>query len=493
MQLRLASAAGRWALAATILGTSLAFLDATIVNIALPRIGEDLNAPIAGLQWTINGYTLSLAGLILLGGALGDRYGRRRVFLVGVVWFAVASLLCALSPTIAFLVAARILQGVGGALLTPGSLALIQASFRPEDRGRAIGAWSGLGGIAGAAGPFLGGWLIQGPGWRWAFLINLPLAALVVAVTVRHMPESRDERATGRFDIAGAVLGALSLAAVTYALIAAAESAGRGTAIAVGLVGLAFGVAFVVTERRRANPMLPLDIFSSSQFTAVNVVTLAVYAALGGVFFLLLLQLQLVAGFSPIAAGTALLPVTILMLLLSSWSGGLAQRIGPRWPMVAGTLLSAAGVLLMSRIGAGSSYVVDVLPAAILFGLGLSLVVAPLTATVLASADARRAGIASGVNNAVARAGSLLAVAGLPLLVGLSGADYRNPENLTDGFRMAMYICAAGLAAGSVLSLLMISDDALRQTLDRPEVAQPQRRVHCAVDATPLEHHGART
>jgi EmrB/QacA subfamily drug resistance transporter len=487
LMLSLSSAAGRWALAATVLGTSLAFLDATIVNIALPKIGENLDASLAGLQWTINGYTLSLAGLILLGGALGDRYGRRRVFLVGVVWFALASLLCALAPGIEWLVGARILQGVGGALLAPGSLALIQTSFRAEDRGRAIGAWSGLGGVAGAAGPFLGGWLIAGPGWRWAFLINVPLAVLVVAVTLRHVPESRDERASGSFDIVGAVLGALSLAAVTYALIAATEPAGRGMAVAVGIVGVALGAAFVITERRRANPMLPMDVFSSSQFTAVNVVTLAVYAALGGVFFLLLLQLQLVAGFSPVAAGTALLPVTVLMLLLSSRAGGLAQRIGPRWPMVSGTLLTAAGVLLMSRIGAGSSYVVDVLPAVTVFGLGLSLVVAPLTATVLASADPRRAGIASGVNNAVARAGQLLAVAGLPLLVGLSGADYQSPEILTEGFRLAMYICAGGLAAGSVLSLVMISDDALRQTPAHPEVTQPQRRTYCAIDATPLE------
>ena len=223
MELRLSSAAGRWALLATVLGTSLAFLDGTIVAIALPSIGAELRASLAGLQWTINGYTLALAGLILLGGALGDRYGRRRVFLVGVVWFALASLLCASAPSMAWLVAARILQGVGGALLIPGSLALIQASFHPDDRAAAVGAWSGLGGVAAAAGPFLGGWLIAGPGWRWAFLVNLPMAALVLAVTLRRVPESRDESATGRFDVTGAVLGALALAAGTYALITAAE------------------------------------------------------------------------------------------------------------------------------------------------------------------------------------------------------------------------------------------------------------------------------
>lgn len=486
MQLRLSSAAGRWALTATVLGTSLAFLDSTIINIALPRIGQDLHAPLAGLQWIVNGYTLSLAGLILLGGALGDRYGRRRVFLIGVAWFAVASLLCAVAPNIGVLIAARILQGAGGALLTPGSLALIQASFHPDDRARAVGAWSGLGGVASALGPFLGGWLIQGPGWRWAFLINLPLAALVVVVSMRHVPESRDESATGRFDLAGAVLGALALAAVTYALIAAGDTATLPRALVLGAVGIVLAVTFVLVEKRRANPMLPLAVFSSRQFSAVNVVTLVVYAALGGVFFFLAMQLQIVAGFAPIAAGAALLPVTVLMLLLSARAGGLAQRIGPRWPMVAGTAVAAVGVLLMSRIGAGSSYVTQVLPAAAVFGLGLSMVVAPLTATVLAAAEVRRAGIASGVNNAVARAAQLFAVAGLPLLVGLSGTDYEVAAVFSRGFTMAMYICAGALVAGSLLSLVTIRDDVLRPTPQRP-VTQPQRRITCAIDATPLE------
>ncbi len=486
MQLRLSSAAGRWALAATVLGTSLAFLDSTIINIALPRIGRDLDAQLAGLQWVINGYTLSLAGLILLGGALGDRYGRRKVFLIGVVWFAAASLLCAVAPNIGFLIVARILQGAGGALLTPGSLALIQASFHPDDRARAIGAWSGLGGVASAIGPFLGGWLIQGPGWRWAFLINIPLGAIVFLLSARHVPESRDEEATGGFDIVGAVLGALALSGVTYGLIAAATASQRIQAVVLGLAGLALGVAFVLVERRRANPMLPMSLFSSHQFSAVNAVTLVVYAALGGVFFFLSVQLQTVSGFSPIAAGAALLPVTILLLLLSSRMGALAHRIGPRWPMVVGTAVAAVGVLLMSRIGAGSSYVVDVLPAAAVFGLGLSLVVAPLTATVLASAEQRRAGTASGVNNAVARAGQLLAVAGLPLLVGLSGNDYAIPALFSTGFQRSMYICAAGLVAGSLLTLVTVRSNVLRPTPQHP-VTRPQRRVTCAVDATPLE------
>ena len=485
--LRLASAAGRWALAATVLGTSVAFLDATVVNIALPAIGRDLSSSLEGLQWIITGYTLSLAGLILLGGALGDRYGRRRVFLVGVVWFAIASVLCAVAPTIGFLVIARILQGIGGALLTPGSLALIQASFEPSDRAKAVGAWSGLAGVASAAGPFLGGWLIEGPGWRWVFLINLPLAAVVIAITLRHVPESRNEAATGRFDVAGGILAAASLAGITYALIAAPESPSR--AVTVGLVGVGLAIAFVAVERRRSNPMLPLSVFSSRQFTAINVVTLVVYAALGGMFFFLTLQLQIVTGFSPVAAGTALLPVTILMLVLSARAGAVAQRIGPRWPMVVGTAVAAVGVLMLSRIGPSSQYLTDVLPGAFLFGLGISAVVAPLTATVLASADIQLAGVASGVNNAVARTAQLLAVAGLPVAVGLSGGDYRDPTIFDSGFTIAMYVCTGLLLAGSALSLVFVSDAALAEKPAGPAVLRPQRVVHCALDGTPLESH----
>jgi EmrB/QacA subfamily drug resistance transporter len=454
----------------------MAFLDSTVVTIALPTIGNDLHATLEGLQWIVTGYTLALAGLILLGGALGDRYGRRRVFLIGVIWFAAASLLCALSPTIGILIAARVLQGVGGALLTPGSLALIQASFDPADRGRAVGAWSGLGGVASAAGPFVGGWLIEGPGWRWAFVLNVPLAILVVAVTLRHVPESRDESATGRFDVAGAALGAAALAGITYGLTAASGSTGGFVALVAGLAGLALGAAFIAVERRREHAMLPLSVFSSRQFSAVNVVTLFVYAGLGGVFFLLSVQLQVSSGFSPIKAGAALLPVTVLMLLLSARAGALAQRIGPRWPMVIGTLVAAVGVALLARIGPGSSYVVDVLPAATILGLGLSLVVAPLTATVLASAEPRRAGIASGVNNAIARAAQLLAVAGLPLLVGLSGEDYHEPAVFTHGFAQAMLICAGLMLAGSALSLF---------TIGRESLAQPTR-TFCGVEGTPL-------
>jgi EmrB/QacA subfamily drug resistance transporter len=469
---------GRWVLFAAVLGSGLAMLDATVVSIALPQIGEDLGADFSDLQWTVNGYTLTLAALILLGGSLGDRFGRRRIFVIGTVWFAVASLLCGLAPNVEALVAARMLQGVGGALLTPGSLALMQASFLPQDRARAIGAWSGLGGVAGALGPFVGGVLLE-VSWRLVFLINLPLAVVVVVVAVRHVPESYDRQMDPRLDVAGAVLGAVGLAGTTYALVGLGDGLGTGEAAAL-LLGLAGLAAFVVVERRSSHPMLPVDVFASRQFTAANLVTFAVYAALGGVFLLLVLQLQIVAGFSPLLSGVALLPVTAAMLLLSAQAGALAQRIGPRLPMTVGPLVCAVGLLLMLRIGAGSSYLVDVLPAVVVFGLGLALTVAPLTATVLAAASDRHAGVASGVNNAVARTAGLLAVAGLPVLAGISGEDYRSAEAFDGGFQTAMLLSAGLLVLGALLSALTISDDGVRGA------QRPARRSHCAVDGPPL-------
>ncbi|GAA2626136.1 MFS transporter [Actinomadura fulvescens] len=497
---RLASAPGRWILLATVLGSGVAMLDATIVNVALPRLARDLDAGMAGLQWTVNAYTLTLAGFILLGGSLGDRYGRRKVFVIGVVWFAVASLLCGAAQDITTLVAARALQGVGGALLTPGSLAIIQASFASDDRPRAVGAWSGLGGIAGAAGPFLGGWLVEAAGWRWVFLLNLPLAAIVVLVAVRHVPESVDPDATGGFDILGAVLAALALAGTTYALTEAPQgTVGPAVIGGAAALGLAASVAFVLVERARGRggrsrarragrpvprPMLPLEIFASRQFSAVNVVTFVVYGAMGVMFFLFVLNLQVVSGFEPIAAGSALLPVTVLMLLLSSRAGGLAQRIGPRLPMTAGLLVAAAGMLMASRVGANASYLRDVLPAVLVFGLGLAAMVAPLTATVLASADVRHAGVASGINNAVARAAGLLAVAAIPPLAGLTGDAYNDPAAFSGGFHKALVISAAIMAAGAVLAFVTVRDDTLKAA---PAESEPQCRTHCGVGSPPLE------
>lgn len=451
----LKSARGRWILGATVLGSGLALLDSTVVNVALPFLGRDLGARMDGLQWTINAYTLTLAGLILLGGSLGDRYGRRTVFLIGIVWFAIASALCGLSPNIEFLIAARGLQGIGGALLTPGSLAIIQASFVRHDRPRAVGVWSGLGGVASAVGPLLGGWLVQTAGWRWAFLINLPFAVLIVFVTLRHVPESKDEQAAGRFDVLGSVLAALALAGITYGLIE------KGAPIPL-VAGLALAAAFVTVEIRRSpDALVPVSMFRDHVFAAVNVVTLIMYAAMGVVFFLLVVQLQVVSGFSPIAAGLSMLPTTILMMLLSARAGELAKRVGPRLPMTIGILLAGGGFLAMSTIGFGASYPFQVLPAVFLFGLGLSATVAPLTATVLATADERYAGTASGVNNAVARTGSLLAVAAVPPLVGLVGDAFQNPPVFDAGFRMAMLISAGMMVVAALITFLTLRKNVL--------------------------------
>jgi EmrB/QacA subfamily drug resistance transporter len=491
-KLRMGSRSGRWVLLATVLGSSMVMLDSTVVNVALPTIGRHLNASLAGLQWTVTAYTLTLAGLILLGGSLGDREGRRRVFLVGVVWFALASALCGLAPDIGVLIGARVLQGIGGALLTPGSLAIIQATFAADDRPRAVGAWSGLGGVASAVGPILGGWLVQSVGWRWVFLLNLPLAAAVVAVTARHVPETRDTSVRGQFDIAGAVLAALALGGITYALIEAPEKPGNmaGPLVA-GLLGVACAVAFIVIERQRTRhpgrimAMLPLDVFASRQFTVINVLTFLVYGAFGGLLFLLVLQLQVVAGFSPLAAGSALLPVTVLMLSLSARSGALAQRIGPRWLLTVGISGCAIGMALMTRIGPHASYLADVLPAVTVFGLGLTLTVAPLTATVLASADVRHAGVASGVNNAVARAAGLVAVAALPAAVGLGAASYHQPAQFNHGFTLATIGCAVVLAAAALVAALFVDNDVLRP-VGQPQVV-PEGRTTCSVGAPPLE------
>jgi EmrB/QacA subfamily drug resistance transporter len=470
-----------------VLGSSMVQQDSTVVNVALPTIGRQLNASLAGLQWTVTAYTLTLAALILLGGSLGDRLGRRRVFLIGVVWFAVASALCGIAPDIGVLIGARVLQGIGGALLTPGSLAIIQATFAPDDRPRAVGAWSGLGGVAAAIGPVVGGWLVQTAGWRWVFLLNLPLAVAVVLVTVRHVPETRDSSVHGGFDIAGAALAALALAGITYALIEVPEQAAKAGAIAAGLAGAGLAVAFIVVERRRTKrpdrvmAMLPVDVFASRQFSVINVITFLVYGAFGGLLFLLVLQLQVVAGFSPLKAGSALLPLTFLMLALSARAGSLAQRVGPRWLMTTGITGCAIGMLLMRRIGPQASYLTDVLPAVVVFGLGLCLTVAPLTATVLASADVRHAGVASGVNNAVARAAGLVAVAALPAVAGLSAASYHEPARFNHGFDLATVVCAVLLVIAAALTAALVSNSVLRPASPRQDL------VGCSVGAPPLE------
>lgn len=472
-ELVLKSAHGRWVLLATVLGSGMAQLDGTVVNVALPRIGTDLHAGLTSLQWTLNAYTLTLSGLLLLGGSLGDRLGRRRIFVIGVLWFAVASAGCAAAPTAGVLIGMRALQGVGAALLTPGSLAILEAVFRKDDRAAAVGAWSGLGGIATAVGPVLGGVLVGlAPwGWRLVFLINLPLAVVVVLVSNRSVPESQDEQATGRLDVPGAAYAALGLGAVIYALTEGPAQGWPPVLLVTGAAGVLLLAGFLLNEHRRPEPMMPLSLFRSRQFSAANLVTFVVYAALSGALFLLPVQLQLVSGFSPVAAGSALLPVTAVMLLLSARMGRVAQRIGPRRPMTAGPLIAGAGLALLARLGPGTSYLTGVLPAVVIFGLGLSATVAPLTATVLAAAPERQIGVASAVNNDVARTAGLIAVAVLPALAGITPARYADSAALSTGFHRAIIIAAALCAAGGLLAAVTIRDDVLDHGDDPAPVA----------------------
>ena len=479
--LALSSGKGRWVIAATVLGSGIAMLDATVVGIALPSINRTFHGNVGTLQWVVTGYSLTLAAFLLLGGSLGDRYGRKRIFSFGIAWFAIASAACGVAPTSLFLIVARIVQGVGGALLTPGSLAIIQASFREEDRSRAIGAWSGLGGVASAAGPLVGGYLLAVASWRWVFFINLPVAAFVLVMTARHVPETRDPSTAGKVDSTGAALAVLFLAGLTYGLI---EGPTRGWTdpLVLGALVLAVvaGPAFLVLEHRRAHPMLPLDLFRSRQFTGANAVTFAVYGALGGALFLLPIELQLVAGYSPLESGLALLPLTVVMLLFSARSGQLSARIGPRLQMSVGPVLVGAGLALLARATDPGNYLTQVFPAVMVFAAGLAVTVAPLTATAMNAAPAEHSGIASAVNNTVARAAGLFAVAILPLLSGLTGAAALSPAEFSAGFRTAVYICAA-CAAGGLLGVLMI-----RNPTRRPAAAPAECTFHCGVGGPPL-------
>ncbi|MFG1869975.1 MFS transporter [Micromonospora arborensis] len=486
--LRMGTAAGRGTLLAAVLASGMVFLDTTVVNVALPKLGQDLGANVSDLQWTINGYLLMLAAFVLLGGALGDRFGRRRIFLIGVVWFTAASVLCGLAQGTGWLIAARFLQGAGGALLTPGSLSVLQASFHPDDRGRAIGAWAGLSGVSTALGPFIGGWLIDALSWRWIFFLNLPIAVLVVLAAMRWVPESRDESASRtegpgrtrrRFDVGGALLGALALAGVTYALIdAPTRGYDSAPVLIAALVGVLAAVAFVLLERRRGDAaMLPTGLFSSRLFSVLNLFTVVVYAALGGFTFFFAVYLQNVVEWSAFRTGIALLPMTLLLLIGSARAGALSARIGPRLPLSVGPVIAAVGLLLLRGVGPGASYWTDVLPGVLLFGIGLTLVVAPLTASVLAAVQDRFSGVASGFNNAASRAGSLLAVAALPLLVGLSGGGYEQKAELTDAFRGAMELCAGLLVAGALLALVLVRRP--------PRDAPPSQPCHSLPAATP--------
>jgi EmrB/QacA subfamily drug resistance transporter len=478
------TARGRWVIAAAVLGSGIASLDATVVGIALPSIARSFHVGVGSLQWVVTGYSLTLASLILVGGSLGDRLGRRRIFMLGVAWFAVASAICGLAPNSTSLILARAVQGVGGALLTPASLAIMQASFRPDDRSRAIGAWSGLGGLATAAGPLVGGWLIAVGSWRWVFFINIPVAAFVLVISARHVPESSDPTARGRIDLAGVALGVAFLTGLSYGLIEGSIQGWTSAAVLTALIAAGLsGAAFLVVEHRIANPMLPLRMFAVRQFSATNAVTFVVYGALGGALFLLPVELQVVEGYSPLASGLALLPVTVMMLLFSARSGRLASRIGPRLQMSLGPVVVGAAMFLLTLATHGSSYITYVFPGVLVLGIGLAITVAPLTATAMASAPSEHSGIASAVNNVVARSASLIAVAVLPAAAGIATSGTLEASSLAPGFRTALMIAGAVSIAGGLLAALLIRNP---PPAPGPRLA-PLRDWHCAVDGAPLQ------
>jgi len=453
----------RWILAASVLGSGAAFLEGTVVTVALPAIGRDLDLGMAGLQWVMSLYLLTLSALMLLGGALGDRYGRGRVFTIGAVGFAVFTAACAVAPTTPALYAARLLQGTAGALLVPNSLAMLEEAFTGEARGTAVGQWAGWSGVSTAAGPLVGGWLAETASWRWVFAVVIPFALSAAWIAARHASVPRASRHTAsrssgeRIDYMGAILVSLGLAGVLTALVEGPRG-GFGRPVIVGAlsVSVVLLVNFVVVEARSKHPLLPLAVFRNREFTGVNLTTLFIYASLSGLFFLLMLELQNALHWSAMTAGMTLLPINVLMLILSPRAGRLAEQIGPRLPMVAGALTAGVGAILFYRVRPGASYVSTILPATIVFGLGLSAFVAPLTGAALRAAGPQRAALASGVNNAVARLAGLIATAAIPLAAGLGGLRDVSGPALTEGFRRGMLICAALCALGVVVTWFMV-------------------------------------
>ena len=441
----------------------MGFLDGTIANVALPHIGHDLHANFAELQWVINGYTLTLASLILVGGSLGDRFGRKRVYGWGIAGFAIASALAALSPTVGILIAARAIQGVFAAMMTPGSLAMLQASFDESDRMRAIGAWTGTLGIATAAGPALGGWLV-GIDWRIAFWINLPIA-VVVLFLLRTAPESRDPNASATLDLPAMVLTPLALGSLTWSLTAWPSVGAKPSTVIPLVVAVLCVIAFLVVERRTHDPLVPLHLFRNRNFSVINLVTLFVYAALSGLLLFLSLFLQVTAGWSALAAGASTVPLSVVMFFLAPRFGALSSRIGAKRPMLGGQALIAVALALLAVSPTHPDYILDVLPGVLIMGLGLSMMVAPLTGAVLAAAPERYAGLASGINNAVSRTAGLLAVAGLPLLVGLAGTEYRSASAVGSAYRDSLWWCSAGALVALAVTAVGIARPDRRQGL----------------------------